>query len=142
MNLVVVANTVNLTTPVGLGIAKAAGCRISRRGSCWQATGYAWPLPVAAGFTVGCVVISRQPLSEVVWEHEMVHVRQYAWLGPALWPAYLLAAGWSYLRTGDWWSRNVFERRAGLRAGGYRERPIRNVRRRPPAGSAADAVAV
>ncbi len=64
-------------------------------------------------------------MSEGVWRHEESHIRQYAVLGPAFWPAYALACGWSWLRTGDWWSRNAFERRAGLSAGGYRERPVR-----------------
>jgi hypothetical protein len=43
---------------------------------------------------------------------------------------YLAAAGWSWLRTGDFASRNVFERRAGLADGGYRERPVRLPRAR------------
>jgi hypothetical protein len=38
---------------------------------------------------------------------------------------YGVAAGWSWLRTGDVASRNVFERRAGLVDGGYREQPLR-----------------
>lgn len=142
MSLVSLLNMVNLTTPLGLAIGRVSGCQISRRAGCWQAIGYQWRVPVTAGFTVGSVVISRRALSEAVWEHEMTHVRQYALLGPAFWPAYAAAAGWSYLRTGDWWSRNVFERRAGLRAGGYRERPVRVAWRRSGAGAGAGAVAV
>ncbi len=38
---------------------------------------------------------------------------------------YGVAAGWSWLRTGDVASGNVFEQRAGLAEGGYRERPLR-----------------
>jgi len=38
---------------------------------------------------------------------------------------YLGAAGWSWLRTGDFFSRNAFERGAGLISGGYREQPVR-----------------
>ena len=41
----------------------------------------------------------------------------------------LLAAAWSWLRTGDHYSRNVFERRAGLADGGYREARLRRTRR-------------
>jgi hypothetical protein len=41
--------------------------------------------------------------------------------------AYVAAASWSWLRTGDFASRNAFERRAGLADGGYRERPVRPV---------------
>ena len=35
---------------------------------------------------------------------------------------------WSWLRTGDFASRNVFERNAGLAIGGCREHPVRPVR--------------
>lgn len=125
MNAAAVVTWLNLTSPVGWAVARAARCEISPRGPYWQATGYRWPFPVAAAFTVGSVVISREPLPEGVWRHEVVHIRQYTWLGPLFWPAYGLAVGYSWLRTGDWWSRNPFERRAGLRAGGYRERPVR-----------------
>lgn len=142
MNLVGVANTLNLTTPVGLGIATLSGCRIGRRDECWAAIGYRWQFPVAGAFTVGSVIISRRALDDKVWAHELAHVRQYAFLGPVFWPAYAAALMWSYVRTGDWWSRNVFERRAGLRAGGYRERPVRALWRRRDGGSAADAVVV
>ena len=40
-------------------------------------------------------------------------------------PLYFLAAGVSWLLTGDFGSQNVFERRAGLAGGGYTERPLR-----------------
>jgi hypothetical protein len=63
-------------------------------------------------------------------DHEERHVTQYAWCGGVLMPiVYGAAAGWSWLRTGDFASRNVFERRAGLADGGYRERPLRPVLR-------------
>ena len=51
--------------------------------------------------------------------HETKHAFQYALLGPLFWPAYWLACGWSYARTGTYGLRNVFERHAGLAAGGY-----------------------
>jgi hypothetical protein len=35
-------------------------------------------------------------------------------------PLYFAAAGWSWLRCRDFYWHNVFERRAGLEAGGYR----------------------
>ena len=47
-------------------------------------------------------------------------------------PLYLLAMAWSWLVAGDYWSRNTFERRAGLDSGGYREQPLRW--RRPQRG--------
>ena len=40
---------------------------------------------------------------------------------------YALASAWSWLRTGDPASRNVFERHAGLKEGGYIEKPLRPV---------------
>lgn len=118
-------NWLNLTTPTGLMLAKATGCRIARRGPFYEATGYRYRYPLAGAFTIGGVVIARTSLPEQVWHHEMGHIRQYAWCGPIFLPLYGFAAGWSWLRTGDWWSRNIFERRAGLTAGGYVERPLR-----------------
>jgi len=143
VNPVVALNAVNLTTATGLLAARVAGCPITSRDGYWEATGYRWRFPDAGAFTIGCVVISRQPVPAAVWEHETSHMRQYALLGALFWPAYGLAAGYSLLRTGDWWSRNVFERRAGLAAGGYAQNPVRRLRRarkRPSAGTAAGAV--
>jgi hypothetical protein len=58
--------------------------------------------------------------------HEERHSRQYArFLGLPYLPLYVLAMGWSVVRTGDRASANAFERGAGLRAGGYVERPVR-----------------
>jgi hypothetical protein len=50
----------------------------------------------------------------------------------AMLPLYFLAAGVSWLLTGDFGSRNIFERRAGLAEGGYPERPLRPVLTRLP----------
>lgn len=140
MHPVVLLNAANLTSPAGFLLARAAGCTVGRREQFWEAVGYTWPLPKASAFTVGCVVISRHRLPDVVWRHETAHMRQYALLGAAFWPAYALAAGWSWLRTGDWWSRNIFERRAGLTAGGYLARPVIRGPRSRRAGTGADAV--
>lgn len=117
-----VVNWLNLTTLAGLAVAKVSGCDISRRGPYFQAVGYRHKYPLAGAFTVGGVVISRRVIDDRVWGHEVGHIRQYAWCGPMFLPLYGLAAGWSWLRVGDWWSRNIFERRAGLAAGGYVER--------------------
>jgi hypothetical protein len=56
-------------------------------------------------------------------EHEARHSAQYArWLGPfGFLPAYGLASAWSWYRTGNAYSRNYFESKAGLDAGGYRD---------------------
>ena len=56
--------------------------------------------------------------------HEERHAWQYvACLGLPFLPLYAAAMAWSQLRTGDRASRNVFERHAGLDAGGYLPRP-------------------
>ena len=142
MRPLVVINGLNLTTLAGRGVAWLSGCSLHRRGDFWEATGYDWPFPSAGAFTVGCVVVSRERVSDSVWAHEVSHMRQYALLGPLFVPAYGLASAWSWMRTGDWWSRNMFERRAGLVAGGYVERPLRrSVRPQPGATGAGAAVA-
>ena len=51
--------------------------------------------------------------------HEERHSSQYACLGVPFLPLYFVAAGWSLLRTGNPGSANLFERHAGLQAGGY-----------------------
>lgn len=129
-----IGNLVNLSTPLGLLIA-AIGTAPRRPGpnGLTLAEGYAIPFPPAGAFTVGTVVISPLTFDELiarnpaVMEHEDVHAWQYFWCGglPFL-PLYALAAGWSWLRTGDVASGNVFERQAGLARGGYREAPVTN----------------
>ncbi|MFD1211598.1 DUF4157 domain-containing protein [Arthrobacter sp. GCM10027362] len=129
-------NWLNLSTPLGLAVAAAAGCR-TRPGphGLVIAHGYRPVLPKAAAFTVGNVVLFR-PAAAALAEHpellahEARHSTQYAaCLGLPFLPLYGLAALWSLWRTGDPASRNVFERRAGLSAGGYIERPLRAWRR-------------
>jgi hypothetical protein len=120
------ANVVNGSTVLGLAIAVAARTRLRRgpRGLI-LAGGYRWRLPFARAFTVGNVVLCRGPASDLLslpalLGHEEKHCSQYAWcLGVPFIPLYFLAAGWSVLRTGNPGTANVFERRAGLAAGGY-----------------------
>lgn len=122
-------NAANLTTPLGLALARCAGCRIHRGPEgLLLAFGYRWRFPDAGAFTVGNMVLFRPQVSPAarLVAHESRHASQYAWcLGLPFLLFYTAAAGWSLLRTGDPASRNVFERRAGLAAGGYRERPVR-----------------
>lgn len=131
-------NIANLSTPIGLTLARW-GASSLRRGpdDLWLAGGYRLPLPKARAFTMGSVILFRRTLAD--WPedpasgippgllaHEVRHVTQYALCGGVLMvPAYLVAAGWSWLRTGDLGSGNVFERAAGLADGGYQERPVR-----------------
>ena len=94
-------------------------------------------------FTVGDVVVTAHTFDGLgrhlpdLLAHEERHSRQYAVaLGLPYLALYTLAMGWSVVRTGDRASANVFERHAGLVAGGYVERPVR-----PFADSARTAVA-
>lgn len=134
--LVPVLNWINLSTPCGLALAALSGCRVSTGPhGILVAEGYRRHLPKARAFTVGSVVLLRGSVPRHapagfarLLEHEARHSGQYAaFLGLPFLPAYLLAAGYSLLRTGDPASRNVFERGAGLADGGYRERPLRPV---------------
>lgn len=126
------ANWLNLSTPCGLLLARAAGCRVVDGGRGLHfALGYRPRLPVAGAFTIGNVVLFRDRLGDPrrlprLVAHEERHSTQYALcLGLPFLPLYCAAAGYSWLRTGDPASRNVFERWAGLRDGGYAERPPR-----------------
>jgi len=118
-------NAANGTTLLGLLVAAVGRARLGRgpRGLV-LATGYRLPLPAAAAFTLGNVVLTvhdpawlaRRP---ALLRHEEQHSRQYAALGLPMVPAYLLAAAWSYAVSGDLGLRNPFERQAGLADGGY-----------------------
>lgn len=130
-----VLNVLNLSTPLGLLIALAARARISRGAAgLILAEHYRLAIPKAGAFTVGNVVLlpggSLADLTERfpdVLGHEAAHAWQYAaCLGLPFFPLYLLASGWSWLRTGDVAADNTFERLAGLTAGGYAELPLNN----------------
>ncbi|YAL82140.1 hypothetical protein ACMYYO_09340 [Dermacoccaceae bacterium W4C1] len=132
------ANLLNGSTLLGLGVARLGRCRIADGPDrLILADHYRFSFPIAGAFTVGDVVLTRhdwpswaQRFPQVL-AHEEKHARQWALSGglPFL-PLYLLAMGWSWLRTGDRASRNLFERRAGLLAGGYTEYPVRSLRAR------------
>jgi len=132
------ANRLNLSTPFGLLVAHLGHAR--RRPGPYGlvlAEGYRFRFPVAGAFTVGDVVVTAHSFDALLRRtpdlllHEELHARQYArCLGLPYLGLYVLAMGWSVLRTGDRASGNVFERRAGLVAGGYVERPVRSLRRR------------
>lgn len=130
-----VANLVNLSTPLGLLVARIGRAEVTagRDGFVW-AERYRLPFPVATAFTVGDVLITAgrwddlrrdQPL---LAGHEQRHSGQYALCGGLFLPFYGLATVWSWIRCRDRFSHNVFERLAGLSDGGYPCPP-------PPAGS-------
>ncbi len=126
-----VGNVVNLSTPLGLAVAAAGRARFRRgpRGLV-LAERYRPRFPRAGAFTIGNVVVTGRTVEELessapgTTDHEDAHAWQYlATLGLPFLPLYGVACLWSWLRTGDWASRNVFERQAGLPAGGYHEHP-------------------
>jgi len=136
-----VINMINLSTPLGLLIARSAHARLVRGpDGLFIGFGYGLALPRNSAFTVGNVVLLRGDESVLarrptLLTHEARHASQYAvCIGPLMWPLYGLAAGWSWVCTGDPASRNIFERRAGLADGGYEERPLRRVFRRGASG--------
>lgn len=128
-------NRANLSTYAGRLLAAAGGAR-TRPGpdGLIYAVGYRRALPPAPAFTVGDVIVFRSETSlrrPRLLRHESRHAEQYAACGGLTFlPLYAAASLWSWARTGDPASRNVFERRAGLADGGYRERPVRPLRRR------------
>ncbi len=126
-----VVNVVNLATPLGLVLAAVGGTRL-RRGpdGLLLATGWRVRVPRARAFTVGNVVLSREEeLPAALLAHEARHSTQWAACVVLFLPLYLLAAGWSWLRTADPWSRNWFEVHANLTDGGYVARPLRSRQR-------------
>ena len=125
-------NLVNGTTAAGLLVARIGRVPVHRGpGGLLLAGGWKMPLPHAAAFTVGNVVLYRSRVApafddapaSALLRHEARHSSQYAVLGLAFLPLYFAAAGYSRLRTGDPASSNIFEVLAGLADGGYRPAP-------------------
>ena len=139
-----VVTAINGTTLIGIAVAKAGGATLRRAGDGRLiAEGYRLKVPKQSCFTMGSVILTKRSADWLLHEqhvdlldHETKHVFQYALLGPLFWPAYWLACGWSYARTGTYGLRNVFERHAGLESGGYvRSASAATARNRPPGGS-------
>jgi hypothetical protein len=133
-------NLLNGSTAAGVLVAAAGRATLTRAGDgLVVAVRYRLPVPPAPAFCIGNVIVTRLDSDGVagaraLFAHEARHATQFAWCGGVVMlPLYFLAAGLSWLLTGDFSSRNIFERRAGLAEGGYAERPLRpGLRRRPP----------
>lgn len=133
-----VVNWINGSTLFGMVVAGVSRTRLTR-GPDGLFIGHGYRLAVPPrrnrAFTLGNVVLCRYSNAELanhptLLVHEARHATQYAWcLGVVMLPLYFVAAGWSWVRTGDYASRNVFERKAGLTDGGYTEHPLRSVQR-------------
>ena len=86
------------------------------------------PMPGAMTFGDVVIVLSRNPawrelgaIPYSILRHEAAHARQYMFtLGLPYFPLYWLSCAYSYFRSGNYWSFNVFEVKAGLADGGYR----------------------
>jgi hypothetical protein len=133
-------NVVNGSTLTGVGIAALGRARLAgARDGLLIATGYRLPVPPAPAFCVGNVIVTRLAALDqdsALFRHEARHSTQFACCGGVLMlPAYFAAAAWSWAVTGDFGSRNVFERRAGLADGGYTDKPSRISRRRTRPGT-------
>ena len=128
-------NLVNGSTLAGLGVAALGGAATARSvDGLFTGTGYRLPVPPAPAFCLGNVIVTRgdgvDPGSPV-FRHEARHATQFAWCGGLVMiPLYLAAAGVSWVLTGDFGARNVFERQAGLADGGYTDKPLRPAFRR------------
>jgi hypothetical protein len=125
-------NLINGSTLAGIGVARIGRARLARASDgLLVGTGYRLPVPPAPAFCLGNVIITRLDAgtlarSERLVAHEARHASQFAWCGglPML-PLYFAAAAASWVLTGDFGSRNVFERLADLADGGYSDRPLR-----------------
>jgi len=128
-------NLANGSTLAGLGVAALGGAAVARsEDGLFTGTGYRLPVPPAPAFCLGNVIVTRggrlDPGSRL-FRHEARHATQFAWCGGVVMvPLYLAAAGASWVLTGDFGARNVFERRAGLADGGYADKPLRPAIRR------------
>jgi hypothetical protein len=127
-----VVNLVNGSTLAGVLVAAAGRARLARGGDgLLVGERYRLPLPSAPAFCLGNVILTRWDRdafagAEAMLAHEARHATQFAWCGGlVMLPLYFAAAGVSWVLTGDFGSRNVFERQAGLADGGYADRPLR-----------------
>ena len=128
-------NFVNLSTPVGLAVARIGRATI-RRGprGLFLGEGYRFKFPIAGAFTIGNVITTSSTWDTMLHKypylikHEEAHTWQYFYcLGLPYYIPYVLFMGWSVLRTGDRAARNFFERQAGLATGGYIDYPVRPI---------------
>ena len=126
------ANLVNGSTVAGVLVGLAGRARFAPAGDgLLVGAGYRLSVPAAPAFCIGNVILARAEHATLgsmpaLLAHEARHATQYAWCGGlTMLPWYFLAAGCSWVLTGDFGARNIFEQRAGLADGGYRERPLR-----------------
>ncbi len=109
------------TTLVGLAVVALAGARVAWRSGVLEAhgPGVGWWFDLVApgrevfAMTLGHVVLGRdQPALDETRQHERVHVAQCERWGVAFVPAYACASALAWLRGGDAYRDNRFERDA------------------------------
>ena len=127
-----VVNAVNGSTLAGILVAAIGRARLARcSDGLLIGERYRLPLPPAPAFCLGNVILTRRDRdalvrAEALLAHEDRDATQFGWCaGLVMLPLYFAAAGVSWVLTGDFGSRNIFERRAGLADGGYADRPLR-----------------
>ena len=127
-------NFVNLSTPVGLAVARLGRATI-RRGprGLFLGEGYRLTFPIAGAFTIGNVVTTSSTWNNMLArnpyliKHEEGHtcvplLPRTALLHPVRDLHGLVGAA-----HGDRAARNFFERQAGLALGGYIDYPVRPI---------------
>ncbi|HEY2794452.1 MAG TPA: hypothetical protein VGJ28_18970 [Micromonosporaceae bacterium] len=126
-------NRFNGTTACGHLLARLTRCR-RRPGPLGTtiAEHYRLRVPAAAHFVIGDVVFCHGSAYALLVRprllvHELRHTYQYARWGPLFFPVYFASSAWSFLVTGSFGARNVFEVGAGLADGGYRDAPVRPI---------------
>lgn len=122
-------NILNGSTLFGIFVAAVGRARLARGPEgLLIGSGYRLRVPVAPAFCVGNVILTchdNLPPGRLL-AHEAHHATQHAWCaGLVMIPLYFIAAGASWVLTGDFAARNVFERRAGLADGGYADHGLR-----------------
>ena len=121
-------NALNLSTLAGMLVVKIRGGSLtSGPDGLVVARNVRRRVGFAGGVTLGNVIIVPEhiALTQELFEHEAAHASQWAACVAFFLPLYWIACLWSWIRTGDYYSRNTFERRANLVKGGYLEQPTR-----------------
>lgn len=120
-------NYINLSTPLGLLLARLGRARVSAGpDGLILAYGYRFRFPIASAFTVGNVVLTKHGegfLTGALLRHEDRHASQYMLcVGLPMLPLYVVAVAVSILICGNQASWNLFERLANLEDGNYARR--------------------
>ena len=127
-------NRINLSTPLGLLIAKIfGGATIQLNNGIYVNYGRKGKYNNSWAITIGDVILTKtdkncklcqsgkhHDLSNALLRHELVHSEQYAKFGGLIFLAlYLFASIKSFIIYRNRWQGNIYEIQAGLQDGGY-----------------------